>query len=236
MPAGDVQEALRRVFERWGLPEHIRVDNGAPWATWSDLPPALALWWVGLGVEPIYNHPYRPQENPFVERSNGLVDAWAEPERCANLQEFVQHVAWMAQVQRERYPAIDGKSRLEAYPALGRKRHDYTRASEPQLWRLERVGAYLAEGRWPRLVSKIGQVTLYGQPYGIGHKHAGKQVWVRLDAQTYEWVVLAAEGEELARRKAEQLTAEAICQLRVAHPRPPSRRARRSSSNLAAHP
>src|SRR5262249_34516179 len=44
-----VQQALRRVFGRWGLPGRLRVDNGYPWGNSGDLPPELALWLLGLG-------------------------------------------------------------------------------------------------------------------------------------------------------------------------------------------
>src|SRR5260370_35103991 len=77
-----VQQALRERFAQWGLPARIRVDNGVPWATWSDPPRALVLWWLGLGIEPLWNHPHSPREDPKVERSNGLIDAWGEPSRC----------------------------------------------------------------------------------------------------------------------------------------------------------
>ena len=71
-----VQAALRRVFEQWGLPKRMRVDNGAPWATWADLPPAFALWLIGLGIKMIWNHPHCPKENANVERCNGLIGTW----------------------------------------------------------------------------------------------------------------------------------------------------------------
>jgi hypothetical protein len=44
---------FRQVFVRWGLPDRVRVDNGYPWGTPRDLPSELALWLIGLGVEPI---------------------------------------------------------------------------------------------------------------------------------------------------------------------------------------
>ncbi len=72
MPAQHVQEMTRLLFERWGLPERIGVDNGTPWASWSDVPTALALWWIGLGIGVIFNHVHCPKENAFVERCNGL--------------------------------------------------------------------------------------------------------------------------------------------------------------------
>ncbi len=37
-----VQAMLRRVFQRWGLPDRLRVDNGHPWGAQNDLPTELA--------------------------------------------------------------------------------------------------------------------------------------------------------------------------------------------------
>ena len=82
VPLGQVQQQLRAGFRRWGLPEALRVDNGSPWGSWSDLPPPLALWLVGLGLRLLWNPPRRPQANGVVERSHGVAQAWAEPRRC----------------------------------------------------------------------------------------------------------------------------------------------------------
>jgi transposase InsO family protein len=122
-----VQEALRALFSCWGLPERIRVDNGAPWANWSDLPPALVLWWLGLGIEPVWNHPHRPQENAFVERCNGLLSAWGEPQACPDYSAWEARLRWLEHTQRERYPAVGGRTRVEAYPALRQNPREYSR-------------------------------------------------------------------------------------------------------------
>src|SRR5882724_161790 len=154
VPAEAVQEALRTLFEIWGRPRRIRVDNGTPWGSWSDLPPDLALWWVGLDIEPIWNHPHTPKENAFVERFNGLVDTWGEPGQCADLDTFAQRMRWVAQVQREVYPGVRGKSRLESYPALKACLRPYTPSEEAALFDIDRVKTYLALGHWVRLVGK----------------------------------------------------------------------------------
>jgi transposase InsO family protein len=63
----------------------MRVDNGWPWGSaQQDLPPVLSLWLIGRGVQVVWNRPGRPQQNGVVERFNGLLDQWAEPDRCAN--------------------------------------------------------------------------------------------------------------------------------------------------------
>jgi len=213
---------MRGWFERWGLPERIRVDNGNPWSTRTDLPPALALWWIGLGIEPIWNPPRCPTQNPFVERCNGLIDRWGEPGCCANYAAWEPTLSRLCQVQREAYETAAGHSRLAAHPELTQVRRPYRQEREAQQWELTRVLTWLARGRWPRRVSKIGQIHVYGQPYRVGRAHAREQVWVQLDPKTVEWVVSGEDGQEIVRHPAAQLTAARICALQVAHPRPPS--------------
>ena len=209
------------------------MDNGTPWATCADLPPALPLWWLGLGIEPIWNRPRCPQQNPFVERCHGLVEPWGEPGTCPDFPTWQTRMAWVATLQRERYPAVQGRTRLEAYPELQQNPRRYRASEEAAQFALPQVTAYLAQGRWPRLVSKIGQITLYGQAYRVGRRWVGQQVWLRLDAAATEWVVEASDGHEIIRHPAEQLTRERIIELRVAHPRPLSKKAH-ARRNLSA--
>lgn len=219
-----VQQALRPLFERWGLPERIRVDNGVPWGPGPDLPPPLVLWWIGLGIAPIWNHAHRPTENAKVERCNGTVNRWGEPGRCADYAAWEAKLAWVATVQREAYPSVQGQSRLAAHPGLQASGRTYTAAEEASQWELGRVRSYLAPGLWPRQVSVSRQISLYGQAYRVREGTAGQPVWVQFDAATGEWVVQGEDGQELARHPAEQITAARIRQLQVAKPHASGRR------------
>jgi hypothetical protein len=79
---------LRQLFSRLGRPERVRCDNGAPWGSQGDLPTDLALWLAGLGVGVIPNPPRRPQDNGVVERSQGVAQAWGEPQTCKSAGEL----------------------------------------------------------------------------------------------------------------------------------------------------
>jgi hypothetical protein len=212
-----VQAFLRQVFSDWGLPERLRVDNGVPWGSWNDLPPALALWWQGLGITTIWNHPRSPEENGFVERVNGLLDQWGEPSSCASFAVWSERILWLVTTQREEYPAKAGQSRAAAYPSLYRNRRGYLEADEPATWDLGRVQAYLAKGRWARQVSKVGQITLYNRAYSVGRAHAGCQVWVGYDAASESWVIVDERGQELVRHTAREITADRIRGLSVSY-------------------
>lgn len=214
--APTVREALRRVFARWGLPTRLRVDNGAPWGSADDLPPAFALWLTGLGVGVIWNRPHHPQENGRVERTQGVLQQWAELERCANFAQAHKQVAWAVEIQREHYPAIAGQSRAAAYPELREGARPYDPAQEEQQWELQRVYQLLERGVWPRRVSAMGQVGLYGRLVGIGQRYSGQTVVVRFDGAQAAWVFTDTAGQELARRAAPELSQERILALDVA--------------------
>jgi hypothetical protein len=83
-----VQAQLRQAFERWGLPGGLCVDNGKPWGSWSDLPTALALWLLGLGIALHWNPPRRPWKNGVVEHSQETAPgsckgSWTKPTGCS---------------------------------------------------------------------------------------------------------------------------------------------------------
>jgi hypothetical protein len=215
-----VQRICRQIFAAWGLPERIRVDRGHPWGSGSDLPPSLALWWLGLGIAVLWNRPRRPQQNGIVERVHGLVEAWAEPATCPDGASWVARLAWLEHTQREAYPRGGSPSRLAACPALTAGGRPYDPGTEPARWELGRVHAVLAAGVWVRRVSQTGQISLYDHDYSVGRAYARREVWVRLEAATAEWVIRAADDTELARHPAAELTSERIRSLTVTAPLP----------------
>ncbi len=215
-----MRDALRGCFAAWGLPGRLRVDNGHPWGSWSDLPRELALWLIGLGVEVTWNRPRHPEENGTVERDQGVTKRWAEPGTCAGPEELGARLEWAAQIQRACYPAVRGRSRLEAHPALATPARPYAPAREDELWELGRVLRFLAGGLWRRRVCSTGQVSLYNRRYGVGRRHAGQEVSVRFDPEAVQWVVLDARGAELVRHAAEQITRERVLGLEVLRRKP----------------
>jgi transposase InsO family protein len=65
-----VREVFERLFERYGLPESIRVDNGSPFASTRSLGglTTLSAWWVSLGIRVIRGRPSHPEDNGGHER------------------------------------------------------------------------------------------------------------------------------------------------------------------------
>ena len=161
---------FRHVFVRWGLADRVRVDNGYPWGSSRDLPPELALWLIGLGVEPIWNPPAQPTRNPKVERSNGLTQQWGELRTCTDCKQAARALDWVGRIQREEYPAIRGRTRWEVFPQLRTPRHGYRRAHEKAMWDLSRVDAFLARGCWRRHTDRNGMISTTGiAERSVGH-------------------------------------------------------------------
>jgi hypothetical protein len=210
-----VQEAHRRCFERWGCPQRERVDNGIPWGNSSGLPSELSLWLAGLGVIMHWNDPYCPEQNGVVESTQGTSQRWVEPGKCANIEELRRSLEREDYIQRERYPAINGLSRREAYPELLHSGRGYCLGWEKQVWDLGAALQFLGRYKVRRLVSKRGQVSAYHRLIQVGAEWGESWVYLHLDAQRAEWVISDVQGQEIRRRPAPQFTAEAIINLNV---------------------
>jgi hypothetical protein len=215
VPEAEVQRQLRRGFERWGRPRRLRVDNGKPWGSWSDLPPALALWLIGLGVGVIWNDPRRPQQNGVVERSQGTAKRWAEPHACSSPAELQGRLDEDDVLQRERYPVARRRSRWELFPELAHSGRAYREADEAGEWCLGRVRDHLAEWAVPRRVDRQGKISIYNRNIYVGVLYAGRDVWVQFDPGRGEWLINDGAGQQLRTRPAPEIDAESIRGLRL---------------------
>lgn len=78
-----VQACFERLFERHGLPEAIRSDNGVPFASVQGLLglTRLSAWWVALGIDLERGRPGHPQDNGGHERLHLDVSRELEKQR-----------------------------------------------------------------------------------------------------------------------------------------------------------
>jgi hypothetical protein len=210
VPVPCVQQALRTQFRQWGLPQCLRVDNGVPWGSFNDLPTFFALWVVGLGVQWHWNAPRCPQQNPKIERSQGTGKRWAEPSRCRSVAELQQRLDEADRLHREAYPTRAGGSRLELFPDLRHSGRSYTRAWEEQTWDLRRVEEHLAEYVAVRRVGNGGSVGVYDQARYVGRQYTGQSVQVQYDPQAHGWIIADAQGRELRRHAAPEISRETL--------------------------
>ena len=86
------RKAFENMFKQYGLPEIIRVDNGAPFASMgAGGLSQLSVWWITLGIEVQFSRPACPQENGCHERRHRTmkaecckspsIDRWAQQQR-----------------------------------------------------------------------------------------------------------------------------------------------------------
>ena len=208
-----MQTALIDIFRQWGQPEAIKVDNGRPFGDpASDLIPVMSLWLVGLDITVIWNRRHQPTDNAKVERTQAVTAAWAEPEQCRDLAELQQRLNAAAETQRTRYRCdrLKHKTRVEAYPAL----LSPGRAYQPEHFDTQQVVNFLAEGRWTRTVSKVGQLEFYCQRWHLGASYRRQRVEIRLEAVQRQWIVSSAEThQEIARFSAAFLSHDNIWKL-----------------------
>jgi hypothetical protein len=215
VPPATVQAQLRRVFARWGLPEQLRLDNGHPWGSWNDLPTALALWLVGLGLGLLFNPPRQPQHNGVVEKSQDTGQRWGEPQACRTPGQLQGRLDAMDQLQREEYPSLQGRSRLQVFPELRQARRPYRSAWEQGAWDLRRAQEYLAEFVGVRQATKQGQVSIYARRVSVGAGHRGKPVVVQYDANEQVWLLSDTAGRLLREVAAPEISRERILALDI---------------------
>jgi hypothetical protein len=215
VPPATVQAQFRQVFARWGLPRALRLDNGLPWANWNDLPMALALWLVGLGVELLFNPPRQPQYNGVVEKSQDTGQRWCEPHTCRTPAELQARLAAMDRRQREVYPSLQGRSRLQVFPELRQAARPYTRAWEGSAWDLGRARDYLAGFVAWRQANKKGQVSIYNRRVSVGARHRGRPVVVQYDAAGQVWLLTDADGRPLREVPAPEIWRQRILALTI---------------------
>lgn len=163
-----VREQMCRVFERYGLPEVIRSDNGAPFAA-QNSPlglSRLSAWWLSLGIDLDRIEPGRPDQNGGHERMHRDM-AW-EVENRAELDPVTQQASldvWRRAFNEERpHEALAMRMPHEVYVAS-------SRAFDRTPVELTYPGGYLV-----RKVNGAGEVKIQGQRVHVSQALLGLDV------------------------------------------------------------
>jgi len=150
-----VREQMVRVFERHGLPEVIRSDNGAPFAA-RNSPlglSRLSAWWLTLGIDLDRIAPGRPDQNGAHERMHR--DVAREVECSAEHDPTTQQAAldvWRKTFNEERpHEALGMRVPQQVYQASPRK-------FDPKHVQLTYPSEYLI-----RKVNSNGSVKIHNQ-------------------------------------------------------------------------
>jgi putative transposase len=114
-----IQHCFERLFERHGLPEAIRSDNGVPFASATGVLglSRLSAWWVALGIDLERSRPGCPQDNPAHERFHRDVEKELRgEERQASFE------VWRREFNEERpHEALGMKRPAQVYTPSPRK-------------------------------------------------------------------------------------------------------------------
>lgn len=176
-----MQQTMEQVFEQWGLPTYIRVDNGKPFGDPQRCSiPELALWLIGLGIQVVWNRPRTPRDNAVVERMQSTTSRWAAVEQCDSCTELQQRLDSAATIQREQYQVrrLGAKSRKQVYPELWSNTRTY---SPKEAFDISRVYTYLSQIRFMRKTNKQGTFNFYAQRVYAGRKHTNQTLCLLYD-------------------------------------------------------
>jgi putative transposase len=116
-----VQNSFERLFERAGLPQAIRSDNGVPFASVRGLfgLSRLSAWWVALGIDLERGRPGHPQDNGAHERLHRDISYEIEALGSSDQDAFD---LWRQTFNHERpHEALGMRTPSEVYRASERK-------------------------------------------------------------------------------------------------------------------
>jgi len=168
-----VRCCFERLFERHGLPQAIRSDNGVPFASVQGLLglTRLSAWWVALGIDLERGRPGHPQDNGGHERLHLDVSRELEEQRV-EAQAVLDD--WRRSFNEERpHEALGMRCPAEVY--------------EKSLRAYEQSPADLVyEGMEQRKVHRMGHITWNGQAvflsvalrgWSVGLEPAAEGLW-----------------------------------------------------------
>lgn len=171
MAAEVVMPVFVRLFERFGLPSVIHVDNGAPFACTAA--PAglsrLSAWWTALGIRVAFSRPAHPEDNGGHERMHADIAAELEADPADSL--ALQQLA--ADRWREEF------NEVRPHEAIGMRTPSELYARSSRQYRGIRPPSYLRDSA-VRRVTRNGCVRYAGNMVFVSQSVAGYDVAVRL--------------------------------------------------------
>ena len=159
-----VRRAFEQLFSRYGLPQAIRSDNGAPFAATSALLglSRLSAWWMALGIDLERGRPGHPQDNGAHERLHRNISMELEGVSGRHAQAALD--LWREQFNHERpHEALAMRTPGELYLPATRKYH-----GTPEALEYANMGS--------RQVNGCGQIHWENECYFLSRSLAGWNV------------------------------------------------------------
>jgi hypothetical protein len=191
-----VQDELRQIFTKWGIPLHIKIDNGLPLGDPDrKVYTPLALWLIASGIKVILNRPRTPQDNAKVERNQGVLAKWVELKTCPSFDELRKRLGKETYFHNHDHHVkrYGNKTLLEVYPNMLQSPRPY----DPDDFDPNRVLEFLKEGCWLRRCSSKGQFDFWGARVNLGSQYKGVDVSIKLDVAHNQWNVYDNKGKKV---------------------------------------
>jgi len=161
------QESFRTMFKRHGLPEIIRVDNGAPFASMGPGGLSkLSVWWIGLGIRVEFSRPGCPQDNGSHERMHKTMkDECCKPPSANSSAQQQRMDRWRKEFNYERpHEALGQRVPGDVYQPSARRMNERIKAS------------LYAPGIETKEVNSAGFISFGGSSCYVGEAFAGVEV------------------------------------------------------------
>lgn len=156
-------------FREYGLPEAIRTDNGAPFASLAlGGISQLSKWWIRLGIRPERIQPGKPSQNGRHERMHrSLKEATAQPPRRSLLAQQRAFNHFVREYNEERsHEALQRRTPASVYRASERPYPVRLRPVEYDASHTVRRVRHNGEIRWKGQLLYVSGV-LAGEPIGL---------------------------------------------------------------------
>lgn len=198
----DYQFVLRRAFITYGMPERISLDHDSVYydnGSSSPFPTTFHLWLIALGIEVRFITKPPPLEHSMIERQHQTISLQAiygqTYQQAGNLQKNLQK---RLEFLNHDFPssALGGKAPLQAFAQAKHSGRTYQVNTEETLMDMNRVYNYLAKGKWFRMASTQGQVSLGAQRYNAGMKFKKTTLEITFDPQTLQFVALSEDATQ----------------------------------------
>lgn len=162
------KRAFIKLFKKYGMPLHIRSDNGTPFASTTSLLglSSLSVWWIRLGIKPIRARKGCPQDNGIHERMHRVMEEELARYNADTPGEFE---AWVRYYNMKRpHGALNDRYPVELYEKSPRK---YPRKLKDYDYRPMEVRRISTKGKlcWRRIDYYLTQ-ALWGQRVGLEKK------------------------------------------------------------------
>lgn len=165
--AAGVEQAMERVFKEHGLPDRLRMDNGAPWGSrGAGGLTRLSVQWLKLGLGLEFIPPGCPQANGRHERLHATLKAETLRPPAATLAEQQQRFDGFRREYNEQRP----------HEALGQATPGSVYEPARRAWPSRRPEVIYPQGACVRRVRSNGEIKWRGELVFVGEAFVGEPV------------------------------------------------------------